>query len=124
MKEYPISTKVVSSIFYLINKHTAIKKYNHIKASKQKWGDGVGIGYPGSKFHILLTRLKMLFGKKAISSYIEGSWEIEKVYDYSKKKYIGDDFVIIGHPKLLSPFSIAVFEQFINNHPEMTYGVF
>ena len=123
-KEYPISTVVVPSLVYLINKKSRHKEYSDIKETKKKWGDGTGIGYAGNKMQVLLNKLKMFFGFKTIRASIDIGVDLERVYKYSKKHYEGDEFVIIGHPKAISPFTIKVLERFIINHPEIEFKTF
>lgn len=124
MIEYPISTIVVQAVRYLINKRAKHTEFNDIQESKMVWGDGKTLGAPGSKLHKLLRKVEMLFGKKAIRASIEQSEDLEKVYAYSCKHYKGNDFVIIGHPKAISPYNIAVLERFIQNHPEIEFKLF
>ena len=124
MIEYPISTIVVQALKYLKNKRAGHPEYSNITESREKWGDGKTIGAPGGKVYMLLRKIEMLFGNKAIRASIEESVNLEKVYSYSTKHYQGSDFVIIGHPKAISPFNIAVLEKFINNHKELKFDLF
>lgn len=124
MIEYPISTIVVQSVRYLINKHNKHHEYDEIIDSRVKWGDGEPIGAPTGKIKLAIRKIEMLLGNKAIRASIEESVNLEKVYNYSKKHYQGQDFVIIGHPKAISPYNIAVLEKFIQNHPEVHFCVF
>ena len=124
MIEYPISTIVVQAVRYLLNKRAKHPEFDDIQESKVSWGDGKTLGAPGSKLHKLLRKVEMLFGKKAIRASIEQSEDLEKVYAYSSKHYKGNDFVIIGHPKAISPYHIAVLERFIQNHPEIEFKLF
>lgn len=124
MREYPLSTLVIDAFSYLWMKKAKHPEYAHLTVSKKKWGDAVGIGYPGGKLNVLKIKLKMLLGTKSICTYIEHDENIEKVYNYSTKKYEGDDFVIIGHPKCLTPYSIEILEIFIKNHPEISFKLF
>lgn len=124
MTEYPISTIRTLSIVYLLNKWKRHYEYSDIIVPKIKWGDGQGIGYSGNKCQILLNKIKMLFGKKSIRASIDIGVDLENVYSYSRKHYEGDNFVIIGHPKAISPFAISVLERFVINHPEIEFTVF
>ena len=124
MLEYPISTIVVPAISYLLNKRVKHPEFSDITSVKNKWGDGIGIGYPGNKVQVLWKKAGLLFGRKAIRASIDLGVDLEKVYDYSRKHYEGDDFVIIGHPKAISPFTVAVLERFIVNHPEVQFKAF
>lgn len=124
MIEYPISTEVLPAFSYLLNKQKKHKEFADIKSAKMKWGDGFGIGYPGNKITILKTKIEMLLGKKSIRASIDIGVDLERVYEYSNFFYKGGDFVIIGHPKALSPFTIDVLEQFILNHKELEFRLF
>lgn len=124
MTEYPISTIVLPAVRYLLNKKASHKELSNITSSRQKWGNGVGIGYPGNKYQILMKKARMFFGNKSIRATVEGAADLEKVYKYTSLYYKGDDFVIIGHPKAISPYSIDVIERFINSHPEIEFKLF
>lgn len=124
MMEYPISTIVVQAVRYLLNKRAKHPEFDDIQELKTVWGDGMTLGAPGGKFHKAIRKIEMLFGKKAIRASIEQSEDLEKVYAYSCKHYKGNDFVIIGHPKAISPYNIAVLERFIQNHPEIEFKLF
>jgi hypothetical protein len=124
MTEFPISTIALPSILYLINKRAKHKELADITSSKKRWGDGIGIGHPGNKLQVLIKKAEMLFGKKSIRASIDVGVDLEKVFYYSKKHYIGDDFVIIGHPKAISQFSVDVLERFIISHPEIDFVLF
>jgi hypothetical protein len=121
MTEYPISIKRLPFIVYFIKRFLNRSK---MMEAQKKWGDGIGIGYPGGKKQMILTNLKMLTGMKSLASYIEFGYYLEEVYAYSKEHYTGNDFVIIGHPKVLAPYTINCLEHFILNHPEVTFKLF
>lgn len=124
MIEYPISTIVVQAIRYLINKHSNHHIHDNISESRIKWGDGKPIGAPVGRIKQIIRKIEMLLGEKAIRASIEESVNLEKVYHYSRKHYQGEDFVIIGHPKAISQYNIAVLERFIQNHQEVHFSVF
>lgn len=124
MTEYPISTIVLPAVRYLLNKKASHKELSNITSSRQKWGNGVGIGYPGNKYQVLMKKVRMFFGNKSICATLEGAAYLEKVYKHTSLYYKGDDFVIIGHPKAISPYSIDVFEMFIKRHPEIEFKLF
>ena len=121
MTEYPISVKRLPYILYFLKR---LFNRSKMMEAQKKWGDGIGIGYPGGKKQMILTNLKMLTGMKSLASYIEFGYYLEEVYSYSKRHYTGNDFVIIGHPKILAPYTINCLEQFILNHPEITFKLF
>lgn len=98
MIEYPLSVKITPFFMYLVSR---IVKRKDGKKAKKKWGDGVGIGYPGGKQQMILTNLKMLTSMKSIPSYIEYGYYLEDVYKYSVSHFKGEEFVIIGHRSVL-----------------------
>lgn len=124
MTEYPISTIVLPAVLYLLNKKIPHKELANISSSRQKWGDGVGIGYPGNKYQIIMRKAGMFFGNKSIRASVEGAVDLEKVYKYTVRSNKGNNFVIIGHPKAISPYTIDVFERFIKRHPEIEFKLF
>lgn len=119
--EYPISTIVVPAMKYIYLK----KVRNHLinDASKMQWGNGIGIGYPGTFVEKLRMKALHLFGTKAIRASIDGLGgdNLERVFNYSINKYQGDSFVIIGHPKLITPYSLECLKDFANNHSEIDF---
>ena len=119
--EYPVSSISYPAIIYLLKKKMMKNRLNNIKGSEKRWGDGQGIGYPGNDVQVAITKIKMLFGKKALPASIYEGIDIEEVYLHTKKHIEGNDFVIVGHPKSLSPHLIAIFEQFVVTHPELEY---
>ena len=121
IREFPISTIDTIGIGYLWKKKTMTKKSNRIAGDKTKWGDGQIIGYPGSKVKVLLTKLNLLFNSKPIMASMDDYIYLDDVLQYSKKHYSGDDFIIIGHPKTISPQIINLLEHFIKNHPEFEF---
>lgn len=122
IKEYPISTIVVPAWKYLLNKRA---NKSSPEFSSTKWGDGEGMGYKGNRLGILMKKAEMFFGKKCIRASIDGyGADLEKVFLYCKSNYKGDDFVIIGHPKLITPLSIHNLEVFIANHSDIKFSVF
>ena len=100
------------------------KKNNKIPGSHTRWGDGQSIGFPGCRIKVLLTKLSMLFESKPVLASMDDCENIEDVLRYSKRHYSGDDFVIIGHPKTITPHVINLLEYFINKHPEIEFKLF
>ena len=121
IREYPISTIDTIGIGYLWKKKTMTKKSNKIAGDKTKWGDGQIIGYPGSKVKVLLTKINLLFNSKPIMASMDDYIYLDDVLQYSKKHYAGDDFIIIGHPKTISPQIINLLEHFITSHREIEF---
>ena len=121
IKEYPISTIESIGIGYLLRKRTMTKKNRSVPGTKEKWGDGEIIGYPGSKLKVLFTKLNLLFNSKPLMASMDDYIHLDDVLKYAKKHYSGDDFIIIGHPKTFSPHIINLLEHFITNHPEIEF---
>lgn len=114
--EYPISLINMNSIRYLMMKRIAAEKAKN--SNDKPWRDGIGIGYPGSKLHKLSILLCKLFHKQQLYATIDGSlsfW-LSEIYEYTKKHVKGNDFVIIGHPKAVTPYSISQLVNFIRNY--------
>lgn len=118
--EYPISVMVVNSLYYLYLKN--VKRRNREKQlggySAKKWNDGVGIGASVDAKSRIKNNIKRLFANSPLYASADGTlvYFLPEVYKYCKRKYEGDDFVIIGHPKIATPRSIASLEAFIRNH--------
>lgn len=121
MREYPISTIDTIGIGYLFHKRKMTKKNNMISGEKAIWGDGEIIGYPGGELKVLFTKIKLLFNSKPLLASMDEYISLENVLNYSKKYYAGDDFIIIGHPKTLSPHIINLLDHFISCHKEIEY---
>lgn len=126
MIEYPLSVIIMPSIFYLINKVFGEKRAVGPNYPRTKWGDGHSVysKVGGSRLDSLIAKIKKLCGKKAISSHIEDGINVEKVYAQMIKKKDWNDFVVIGHPKLLSPYSIHLFDIFLEKHSEIEFKLF
>lgn len=95
-----------------------------MKTRSTVWADGNGIGYPGGSTFMMKTNIKRIFSVKSIAAYIEGAFYLDEVLKYTKSHYKGDDMVILGHPKGLSPINIEWLESFIVAHPDLNYCVF
>ena len=124
IKEYPISTKKTLYLNHFLKKHILPKEIIKGKASQNRWGDGVSISQPTSTIGKLWGLVKKLFSVINMRACIDECYNFDSVYNYSKRTINGEDFVIIGHPKLISPCSIAILEQFIINHPKINYKLF
>lgn len=123
MIEFPLSTIVMPSFMYVVQQILDRKRKVESKYSKTIWGDGLSVGVQmgGGILLSFIAKLRLLYGKKAISSHIEDGDNVEKVYHDILKRKDWSDFIIIGHPKLLSPNSIHIFDSFIENHPEIDF---
>lgn len=123
MIEFPISTIVVNPLAFLINKHLKRQNANG-DIPPRKFGDGCAISIPGGAWGKVKHKIGQLFTTKCLRASVEDPKNLERVLSYVKTHYEGDDFVIIGHPKNLSPRSIYIFEQFIIHHPELNFVTF
>ncbi len=106
--EIPISSIKVSPFFYW--QLAYYKKARNIKM--QAYGDGVPIY--GSKKSILK---KLLFPCTSVVS-IDGYKVsfLNKAFNQYKKNVLNKNFVIIGHPKAFSPYSLEKLENFIKEN--------
>lgn len=118
--EVPISTVSYSTPRYLL-----IKKELMSEDNTHKWGNGIGVAAALSGIEMVKKRVKGLMSKHFVSATIDWplAGHIEMVYRDVKKKGFSD-FVIIGHPKSITPGSISRFESFVNKHPELVFKVF
>ena len=115
--EYPISVKPYGSISYMLMKRR-LKKMDSNGLSKERWNDGIGAGYPGGKLTALKIKMKKFFGRNVLYASFDGELALllPEIFNYSQKKYKGDDFVIISHPKSIAPSSIFELERFIKTY--------
>lgn len=102
--EIPISSHQVSPMFFW--KLAFLKKFG--KSKYKSFGDGNAAG--GSK----LDKIRMLTQYTNSVVSIDGykAAYLEKAFNAFKNK---DNFVIIGHPKAMSEYSLEQLEKFIRN---------
>ena len=108
--EYPISTMRIGFISSFLDRFR-YKYGNKLKNNKQ-WGDGKSIIHSTSQ-NGLFSKIKSLFSKTFRTASIDG---VKSIWLLSIMKYnvkFGNEFVIIGHPKLITPFSINRLDKFI-----------
>lgn len=104
--EIPISARTLSPIFYW--KLALIKKLGN-KKLHSSFGDGNGIQSSKKDMMRMLTQ----FSSSVVS--IDGYKSSYLVESYKKANKRNDDyFVVIGHPKLLTPFSLLNIEKWLN----------
>ena len=126
-KEYPITTMPYCSIRYLQKKKKLHHDITRNGESNKRWNDGKGVGYPGGKINAIASKVKKLFGKNVMYASFDGelSCMLQEIYDYSKERYIGKDFVILSHPKIFTPASLKNLDEFIaNNIGEIEFKLF
>ena len=118
--EYPISVMELNSFSYAFLKN--IKKRNLEKEfnshSSQRWNDGLGIGASLDKQTRIKNLINRIFKKNPLYASADGSlvYFLQDVLKYCEKSYKGNDFIIIGHPKIASPRTVAALETFIKNN--------
>ena len=109
--EIPISSNKVSPLFYW-------KFAYHKKSGKREhkmFGDGQGLS-SGSKW----DKMKMLLTKTHMAVSIDGykASLLQNAFESFQKKHNtpNENFVAIGHPKALTPFSLTQLNLFIKNN--------
>ena len=112
-KEVPISAYKLSPLFFW--KLVYIKKFGGTE--HQTFGDGSAAG--GSQ----IDKLRMLTRYTHSVVSIDGfkSSFLEKAYQSFLKKKDCKNFVIIGHPKSMSEYSLKKLERFILNNKKRNY---
>ncbi len=112
-KEVPISDYKLSPLFFW--KLVYIKKFGG--AEHQPFGDGSAAG--GSR----LDKLRMLTTYTHSVVSIDGfkSSFLEKAYQSFLKRRDCKNFIVIGHPKSMSEYSLKKLERFILNNKNKNY---
>lgn len=115
--ELPIADILVSPLFYwnfALHKFLAGKKH-------QAFGDGQSI--PNSRKQIL--RLLTRFSHSVVSCDGFKSSLLRKAFKAQQSKFGEDgDFVVIGHPKAATPYSLEQLEKFIAENGEHKFIAF
>lgn len=105
--EIPISSTRVSPVFYWKLALTRLMK----NSKHRSFGDG----------HSLPASKKWLIKKLSVSSTICASIDgfkvtyLNKAFEQRRKEYPNDNFVIIGHPKALTEYSLNEFRKFVED---------
>lgn len=104
--EIPISAHRVSPIFFW--RFVWIKLFGGAK--HKAYGDGFAISKEGNDIFRLLTR----FSNSVVSmDGFKASYLGQAFAAYKRQAGADDPFVIIGHPKAFTPYSLSKLEQFI-----------
>lgn len=116
--EFPISSYKVSPFFFW--------KFVLVKLMKQKkhvpFGDGFAISK--NKKDVLRLMLKSSYSVVSIDGF-KASYLQKAFIKYKKINKNKGSFVIIGHPKAFSPYSLKKLSNFINdNYKNATFKVF
>ena len=114
--ELPIGTHKSFGLMFYLNK---IKTLSYHQGDYQPWGDGVSVVTIYSKWYFLKEKLHNAFSFMPLNASIDtiGSRRLEESFHRQKGKY----FVLISHPKNLSPQSIRDLICFIDNHFDCHY---
>lgn len=109
LNELPISTMKISGMSYLLKKRNLMTS----GAVSKKWGDGKSVSTTFSIGKSLLIKIQKLFGQTIIPATMDGIMSacLEEVYCSYKDE---NQFVIIGHPKLITPSSVSNLIDFID----------
>lgn len=108
--EYPISTMKVNCITSFADR---FRYKNAVKIKDNKaWGDGKSVSPFKTRTPIIKKLLLLLKSSYRVASIdgIKSAW-LESIFNYNKTLY--NEFVVIGHPKLITPFSLNNLEAFI-----------
>jgi hypothetical protein len=116
--EYPISSYKVSPIFFWLFAYEKLKKSKKHLA----FGDGSAISKPKKE----ILRLMTSFSNSVISIDGYKSSYIHKAFKkYVKNTDSKSHFIIIGHPKAFTPYSLSKTKSFIDKTcKEHTYKIF
>ena len=105
--EIPISSHKVSLLFFW--KLFLLGRWNPYL--HKPLGDGFPISAPGQRFRLLTS-----FTNQTVSIDGYNANLLQKALTGLVKKKIGNEFVVIGHPKALSRFSLVSVDEFIGNN--------
>ena len=112
--EVSIPNYKISFIRYYLSKF----KKKRIFAPTKKWGDGSGSngGALDKGLTRVIKRIKARFApRKLVASIDSTSGEnLTKLFRFEKQKG-GDYFLIMGHPKNFTPYSLAYFDMFLSS---------
>ena len=114
--EIPISSYKTSPLFFW--KLAFFKKFGGNKF--KSFGDGKAVG--GSKFDKLRMLTKTTNTVISIDGYKVSL--LEKAYRHFLKKDDNNNFVIIGHPKAMSEYSLEKLEEFIINNSDKNFTTY
>ena len=110
--EYPIATKKAIALISTIKTYLTLKR---ARGTAKKWGDGKSVGTENKNSSWIKSHWHLLVGSVFETASIDSLGNsLKDVYKYSCSHYQGNDFVIIGHPKNITPFSLNNLTAFIN----------
>ena len=114
--EYPISTMPVGILRSNFDR-IRIKYAHYLFMNNSKWGDGRSVRSTGSNKSIIkrISNLIRISYRVASIDGVQSLW-LDDVCKHSAK--YGNEVVIIGHPKLITPLSIMRLSKFIDNNKE------
>ncbi len=115
--EVPISSTRVSPLFYI--KYALVRKFD--KIGHQIMGDGKGVGREGKDNREMLTKIT-----PAVAS-IDGyrlSY-LQRALDAYVKKSDNKHFVVMGHPKAATMYSLEKLREFVlDNHTKHNFTTY
>ena len=128
-REYPISVMELNSLYYTLYKKIKRKEIEKEFScySSRRWNDGLGIGDSVDKKTRIINLFNRVFKKSPLYASADGAlvYFLNDVLNYCETTYKGDDFIIIGHPKIASPRTIAALESFIlKNNGRILFNTF
>ena len=104
--EIPISSYFVGPRFYWQYALTKVIKIKHF----QMYGDGEGIDASNAyKFRLLTKKTNSVVSLDGIKTLF-----LQDAFDHYRKLFPNGYFNIIGHPKGLTPYSLAKFDLFLS----------
>ncbi len=119
--EVPISTYAVSPLFFW--KFAYHKKF--AKNSHKTYGDGVSAGGSSNSsiFKMLSSKTRSIVSMDGYRASL-----LKKALKESQKRDPEGNFVVIGHPKAVTPYSLDMLDGFLNfkagEHRVMTFTEF
>ena len=120
--EVSIPSYRMSAVHYLCYKYKTRKVNSSLLT---KWGDGrTSIGgtlLPWSQR--ILNRIKRTISSHLVPASIDGTSVSYLNYLFKREQKNGDYFLIMGHPKLLTPYSISGLADFLKNNKETIENV-
>lgn len=89
---------------------------HHLQYSNDSWGDGSSVNEVDNSSR--WKRLAKKVGRAHLVASVDklSVFNLERVLRWCRRHLKGDKFVVIGHPKNISPNSIHLFEEFVKHN--------
>ena len=117
-REFPITTMPIGCLKSIYDAYK-IKYLKNIQ-NNQRWGDGLSVISKKRRNHTFISYLKPSYRIASIDG-IKSIW-LDSVIKYCRNK--NRDIILIGHPKLITPFSIQNLEKIIQSYSDISYELF